>query len=306
MELEERGQIVVGGTRSHWRACVGERHRRARRVGQAGWSSAIDTECGTGCVDGGRDARICCRASGAIGEPLIATLLKHDAAATTFAALTADPSVYNLVDKDPSPQALWLPGVYQVRGCSGATTYQRDAGDRDRWRRFGVLRDEAERGLEREGQAGTSVEAPSARVALGELVKRAADEWTTHLKEAQLPVRVTRDADACRSADVLRLTNSRPKPKRIAGAQVHSVQPAVYVQRSRKTARPFRQISYVVGPSGPLHQRYSFQRLNGAQQHAGANSRFFCGDIEHVGRSNSERIWSRCISGNSEGCDCPK
>jgi hypothetical protein len=36
--------------------------------------------------------------------------LKHDAAATTFAALTADPSVYNLVDKDPSPQALWLPG----------------------------------------------------------------------------------------------------------------------------------------------------------------------------------------------------
>ena len=32
-----------------------------------------------------------------------------DAAVATVAALTAEPGVYNLVDDDPSPQAIWLP-----------------------------------------------------------------------------------------------------------------------------------------------------------------------------------------------------
>jgi len=89
-----------------------------------------------------------------------------DAAAITVAAVTADPSLYNLVDDDPSPQAVWLTAFAKVRRCSSAATYQRDASDGDRWRRCGVLRDEAQRGLEREGETGTSVEAPAAGVAL--------------------------------------------------------------------------------------------------------------------------------------------
>lgn len=40
-----------------------------------------------------------------------------DAAAATVAALTADPGIYNLVDDDPSPQAVWLPAFARFMGA---------------------------------------------------------------------------------------------------------------------------------------------------------------------------------------------
>ena len=40
-----------------------------------------------------------------------------DAAVATVAALTAEPGVYNLVDDDPSPQAIWLPAFARSVGA---------------------------------------------------------------------------------------------------------------------------------------------------------------------------------------------
>ena len=40
-----------------------------------------------------------------------------DAAAATVAALAAEPGVYNLVDDDPSPQAVWLPAFAKFLGA---------------------------------------------------------------------------------------------------------------------------------------------------------------------------------------------
>src|SRR5271165_5383680 len=40
-----------------------------------------------------------------------------DAAVATVAALTAEPGVYNLVDDDPSPQAVWLPAFAKSVGA---------------------------------------------------------------------------------------------------------------------------------------------------------------------------------------------
>jgi nucleoside-diphosphate-sugar epimerase len=40
-----------------------------------------------------------------------------DAAVATVAALTAKPGVYNLVDDDPSPQAVWLPAFAKFAGA---------------------------------------------------------------------------------------------------------------------------------------------------------------------------------------------
>jgi nucleoside-diphosphate-sugar epimerase len=41
----------------------------------------------------------------------------NDAAVATVAALTAEPSVYNIVDDDPSPQAVWLPAFAKFVGA---------------------------------------------------------------------------------------------------------------------------------------------------------------------------------------------
>ena len=41
----------------------------------------------------------------------------HDAAIATVAALTAEAGVYNLVDDDPSPQAVWLPAFAKFLGA---------------------------------------------------------------------------------------------------------------------------------------------------------------------------------------------
>ena len=40
-----------------------------------------------------------------------------DAATATVASLTAEPGVYNLVDDDPSPQAVWLPAFAKFVGA---------------------------------------------------------------------------------------------------------------------------------------------------------------------------------------------
>jgi nucleoside-diphosphate-sugar epimerase len=40
-----------------------------------------------------------------------------DAATATVASLTAEPGVYNLVDGDPSPQAVWLPAFAKFVGA---------------------------------------------------------------------------------------------------------------------------------------------------------------------------------------------
>ncbi len=51
------------------------------------------------------------------GEGVSSFVHINDAAVATVAALTADPGVYNLVDDDPSPQAVWLPAFARFLGA---------------------------------------------------------------------------------------------------------------------------------------------------------------------------------------------
>lgn len=51
------------------------------------------------------------------GEGVSSFVHVDDAAAATVAALTADPGLYNLVDDDPSPQAVWLPAFARFVGA---------------------------------------------------------------------------------------------------------------------------------------------------------------------------------------------
>jgi 2-alkyl-3-oxoalkanoate reductase len=51
------------------------------------------------------------------GEGVSSFVHISDAAAATVAALTAEPGVYNLVDDDPSPQAVWLPAFAKFVGA---------------------------------------------------------------------------------------------------------------------------------------------------------------------------------------------
>ena len=51
------------------------------------------------------------------GEGVSSFVHIDDAAVATVAALTAEPGVYNLVDDDPSPQALWLPAFAKFVGA---------------------------------------------------------------------------------------------------------------------------------------------------------------------------------------------
>ena len=51
------------------------------------------------------------------GEGVSSFVHVEDAAAATVAALTADPGLYNLVDDDPSPQAVWLPAFARFVGA---------------------------------------------------------------------------------------------------------------------------------------------------------------------------------------------
>ena len=52
------------------------------------------------------------------GEGVSSFVHIDDAAVGTVAALTAEPGVYNLVDGDPSPQAVWLPAFAKFLGAS--------------------------------------------------------------------------------------------------------------------------------------------------------------------------------------------
>ena len=51
------------------------------------------------------------------GEGLSSFVHTHDAAIATVALLAAQPGVYNLVDDDPSPQAVWLPAFAKFVGA---------------------------------------------------------------------------------------------------------------------------------------------------------------------------------------------
>ena len=51
------------------------------------------------------------------GEGVSSFVHIEDAAVATVAALTAEPGVYNLVDDDPSPQAVWLPAFAKFVGA---------------------------------------------------------------------------------------------------------------------------------------------------------------------------------------------
>ena len=51
------------------------------------------------------------------GEGLSSFVHIHDAAIATVALLDAQPGVYNLVDDDPSPQAVWLPAFAKFVGA---------------------------------------------------------------------------------------------------------------------------------------------------------------------------------------------
>jgi nucleoside-diphosphate-sugar epimerase len=51
------------------------------------------------------------------GEGISSFVHIHDAALATVVALTAEPGVYNLVDDDPSPQAVWLPAFAKFLGA---------------------------------------------------------------------------------------------------------------------------------------------------------------------------------------------
>lgn len=51
------------------------------------------------------------------GEGVSSFVHIDDAAIGTVAALTAEPGVYNLVDDDPSPQAVWLPAFARFLGA---------------------------------------------------------------------------------------------------------------------------------------------------------------------------------------------
>ena len=51
------------------------------------------------------------------GEGVSSFVHIHDAAIATVALLAAPPGVYNLVDDDPSPQAVWLPAFARFLGA---------------------------------------------------------------------------------------------------------------------------------------------------------------------------------------------
>ena len=51
------------------------------------------------------------------GEGVSSFVHIHDAALATVALLAAPPGVYNLVDDDPSPQAVWLPAFARFVGA---------------------------------------------------------------------------------------------------------------------------------------------------------------------------------------------
>jgi len=51
------------------------------------------------------------------GEGVSSFVHVEDAAVGTVAALSAEPGVYNLVDDDPSPQAVWLPAFARFLGA---------------------------------------------------------------------------------------------------------------------------------------------------------------------------------------------
>jgi nucleoside-diphosphate-sugar epimerase len=51
------------------------------------------------------------------GEGVSSFVHIEDAAVATVAALNATPGIYNLVDDDPSPQSVWLPGFAKFLGA---------------------------------------------------------------------------------------------------------------------------------------------------------------------------------------------
>ena len=101
------------------------------------------------------------------GEGVSSFVHIHDAAIATVALLAAQPGVYNLVDDDPSPQRVWLPAFAKFVGARCAPAHERGGSEGSCGGGCGVLRDEAERGVEREGEADSRVETATIGVAGG-------------------------------------------------------------------------------------------------------------------------------------------
>jgi nucleoside-diphosphate-sugar epimerase len=69
---------------------------------------------------GGSAANMVMRQQNAVvgkGEGVSSFVHINDAASATVALLEAEPGVYNLVDDDPSPQAVWLPAFAKFVGA---------------------------------------------------------------------------------------------------------------------------------------------------------------------------------------------
>ena len=99
---------------------------------------------------------------------------------------------------------------------------------------------------------------------------------------------VSCDADAHGCTYATGGTNGCSQPQRTIGAEINSVQPLIDVQCSGQPSRALCQIREFVGVAMALHQVDAFERLDGAQEDAGTDARFFGRDVEHVGRAINE------------------
>ena len=94
------------------------------------------------------------------GEGVWSWVHIEDAAVATVAALTAPPGVYHVVDDDPSPVSRWLPAFARWVGAPPPPRVTEQEGARPRRRGRRVLRHEAPRGGEREGEEGSWASRP--------------------------------------------------------------------------------------------------------------------------------------------------
>jgi nucleoside-diphosphate-sugar epimerase len=104
------------------------------------------------------------------GEGVWSWVQIEDAALATVAALTAPAGVYNIVDDDPSPVSRWLPVFAQWLGAPPPAPADRTGGA-GAWRRGRrLLRHEAPRRDERQGEEGPGLRAPPPAMAVGPAV----------------------------------------------------------------------------------------------------------------------------------------
>ena len=89
----------------------------------------------------------------------------EDAAIATADVLTAPPGVYNVVDDDPSPVAVWLPAFARFVGAPPPPTDHRGACAGLGRGGCRLLRHEAPRCLKPEGEEDVRLRAPSSGMA---------------------------------------------------------------------------------------------------------------------------------------------